>query len=44
MNAFWGAYDATHGGEQVAHAGSGSPFYTPHADEVALYATCRWAR
>src|SRR5262249_50820873 len=38
MNAFWGAYDNTHGGGSVAHAGAGNHFYIQHGSEVALYA------
>src|SRR3954454_13693874 len=38
MNAFWGPYDAAHGGESVAHAGAGNHFYIQHGNDVALYA------
>jgi len=38
QNNFWGAYDNTHGGEGVTHAGAGNHFYIQHGTEVALYA------
>jgi hypothetical protein len=37
-NSFWGAYDNSHGGESVVHAGAGNHFYIQHGNEVVLYA------
>ena len=36
--AYWGAYEASHGGASKVHAGAGNHFYVQHGDEVVLYA------